>query len=52
MPLIAKVAERTQGLLESSQLLSGPNVVELAEAARRSFRGGLIAGMARWRYAA
>lgn len=35
MPLMTKVSERAQGLLESSQLLSAPNVVELAEAARR-----------------
>lgn len=35
MALLAKMTERAQGLLDSSQLLSAPNVVELAEAARR-----------------
>ena len=41
MPLIAKVAERAQGLLASSQLLSGPNVVELpAGSVRRVSEAG------------
>jgi diguanylate cyclase (GGDEF)-like protein len=40
MPLMSKVAERAQGLLESSQLLSAPNVVELADAARRLSEAG------------
>jgi len=35
MPLMTKLAERTQGLLESSQLLNAPNVVELAAGAAR-----------------
>lgn len=41
MPLMTKVAERAQGLLESSQLLTAPNVVELAaQAGRRVSEAG------------